>query len=263
MSKLHVLTLHWNQKDKIERLHKSLIQAVEMFDYKWWIKDNGSKDGSAEYLSSIQSDRIDTFFCGHNTDSFAGGMNILFERAKPADDDIIMLLNNDLWFNDTNSVVEMKKLLTDEVGMVGARILYPDGQRLQHAGVYFSKRYNYFPYHYRHQEMNDSASQKNREFQAVTAALVMIRAGDYRKACTTNKSGRVGMDEGFFWAFEDIDLCLAVKYNMNKKIMYCGKTNVFHDENATLKKNPMHKLMLDSNAKLFRSKWTGIYKHDD
>jgi GT2 family glycosyltransferase len=71
------------------------------------------------------------------------------------------------------------------------------------------------------------------------------------------------MDEGFFWSFEDIDACLAVKYGMNKKIMYCGKTNVFHEESATLKKNPMHKLMMGTNAKLFRTKWSGIYKHDD
>ena len=261
--KLHIFTLHWNSKDKIERLHKSLIPVVETFDYKWWVKDNGSKDGSAEYLSSIQGDRVDTFFCGHNTDSFASGMNILFERAKPADDDVIMLLNNDLWFGDKLSVVEMMKLLTDDVGMVGARILYPDGQRLQHAGVYFSKRYSYFPYHYKHQEVADSASQKNREFQAVTAAVVLIRAGDYRRACTTNKSGRVGMDEGYFWSFEDIDLCLTVKYRMNKKIMYCGKTNVFHEESASLKKNPMHQLMMNTNCALFRKKWEGVYKHDD
>jgi len=263
MSKLMIFTLHWNAKEKIERLYKSLIPAVEMYDYKWWIKDNGSKDGSAEYLSSIQSDRVDTFFCGHNTDSFAGGMNVLFERTKPADDDVIMLLNNDLWFNDKNSVVEMFKLLTDDVGMVGARILYPDGQKLQHAGVYFSKKYNYFPYHYRHQEVADESAKKNREFQAVTGALVLIRAGDYRRICISNKSGRVGMDEGFFWSFEDIDACLSVKYGMNKKIMYCGKTNVFHEESATLKKNPMHKLMMGTNAKLFRSKWSGIYKYDD
>jgi O-antigen biosynthesis protein len=263
MSKLIIMTLHWNQKALIERLHKTLIPAVEMFDYKWYIKDNGSKDGSFEYLSSIQSDRVDTFFCGHNTDSFSSGMNVLFERANPADDDVIMLLNNDIWFGDTTSIVEMYKLLNGDIGVVGARILYPDGKRLQHAGVYFSKRYNYFPYHYRHKEIDDKDSRKTREFQAVTGALLLVRAGDYRKVCTTNKSGRVGMDEGYFWSFEDIDLDLSIKYHMNKKIIYCGKTEIFHEESATLKKNPMHKLMLNQNGALFRKKWFGVYKHDD
>jgi GT2 family glycosyltransferase len=190
-------------------------------------------------------------------------MNILFERAAPADDDLILLLNNDLWFNDTNSIVEMHKLLTDEVGEVGARILYPNSNKLQHAGVYFSKKYNYFPYHYRHKEEDNADSRKTKEFQAVTGALALLRAGDYRKVCNTNKSGRMGLDESFFWSFEDIDLSLAIKYNMNKKIVYCGKTEVFHDESATLKKNPMHKLMLTKNATVFREKWSGIYKYDD
>ena len=235
----------------------------ENFEWKWYVKDNGSKDGSVEYLSSIQSDKVDVLFCSHNTDSFSSGMNILFERANPADDDLILLLNNDLWFEDTKSIVEMNKLLTDDVGMVGARILYPDGKRLQHAGVYFSKKYNYFPYHYRHQEVADAASQKSREFQAVTGALVLIRAGDYRKICTNNKSGRVGLCELYFFSFEDIDASLSVKYNMKKKIMYCGKTNVFHDESASLKKNPMHKLMMGQNTKVFKEKWFGVYKKDD
>jgi GT2 family glycosyltransferase len=265
MSKLHILTLHWNNKELIERLHKTLIPAVEMFDYRWYIKDNGSKDGSVEFLSSIEkeNDRVDVFYCGHNTHSFSAGMNILFERAKPADDDVIMFLNNDIWFGDTTSVVEMHKLLKDDVGVVGARILYGDGKRLQHAGVYFSKKYSYFPYHYRHQELDDEDSRKTREFQAVTGALMLVRAGDYRRVCTTNKSGRVGMEEQLFFSFEDVDLALAVKYNLHKKVMYCGSTNVFHEESATLKKNPMHKLMLQSNSDVFRKKWFGVYKKDD
>lgn len=261
--KLHVMILHWNQKEKIERLYKSLIPAIEMFDYKIWIKDNGSTDGSKEFLTSIQNDKLDVFFCGHNTDSFSSGMNILFQRAKPEDDDIIMLLNNDLWFGDTKSIEEMMKLLTPEVGMVGARILYPDGKRLQHAGVYFSRKYNYLPYHYRHQELDNEDSRKTREFQAVTGALVLLRAGDYKRACTTNKSKRVGLNEDLFWSFEDIDLCLAIKYHLNKKIIYCGKTNVFHEESATLKKNQLNKLMLSNNCAVFKKKWTGVYKHDD
>ncbi len=263
MSKLIIMTLHWNQKEKLERLYKTLIPAVETFDFKWFVKDNGSKDGSVEYLKSIQSDKVDVLFCGHNTDSFSSGMNILFERAKPNDDDVIMLLNNDLWFRDTKSVVEMYKLLTDDVGEVGARILLPESNKLQHAGVYFSKKYNYFPFHYKHHEPSDAETEKNRELQAVTAALALLRAGDYRKVCTTNKSGRVGLDEGYFFSFEDIDASLSIKYNLKKKIMYCGKTEVFHDESASLKKNPMHKLMMNQNTKLFRSKWFGVYAKDD
>jgi GT2 family glycosyltransferase len=261
--KLFIQTLNWNGKGLLERLYKTLIPAVEMFDFKWLVKDNGSKDGSIEFLKSIENDRVDVLYCGHNTDSFSSGMNILFERAKPADDDLILLLNNDVWFGDKTSVVEMNKLLTEDVGEVGARILLPDSNKLQHAGVYFSKRYNYFPYHYKHHEPSDAETEKNRELQAVTAALALLRAGDYRRVCTYNKSGRVGFDEKYFFSFEDIDLSLSIKYNLGKRIIYCGKTNVYHEESSTLKKNPMHKLMMSTNCTLFRKKWEGVYKHDD
>jgi GT2 family glycosyltransferase len=263
MKKLHVFTLNWNGKDLIERLYKTLVPVVESFNYKWWIKDNGSKDGSVEYLKSIQGDSVDVLYCSHNTDSFAAGMNILFERAKSEDEDLILLLNNDVYFGDTTSIIEMNKLLTPDTGQIGARILIPNSNLLQHAGVYFSKKYNYFPYHYKHHEPSDFETEQNRELQAVTAALTLLRAGDYRKVCTTNKSGRNGMDERYYFAFEDIDLSLSIKYLLKKKIYYCGKTKIYHEESASLKKNPKHKIMMDNNVKLFRDKWFGVYKKDD
>lgn len=264
-NKLIILTLNWNGADRIKKLITSILPALDGIPFIWFIKDNASKDNSVEIINSFNNPNIKCIVYKDNLQNFSEGCNFLFNEANPNDDDFIMLLNNDIIFNDKSSIKNMLSIIENDnsVGLVGARILYPDGKRLQHAGVYFSKKYNYFPYHYRHQEIDDAASQKNREFQAVTGALALIRAGDYKKVCTTNKSGRVGMDEKYFWSFEDIDLCLSVKYNLNKKIMYCGKTNVYHEESASLKKNPMHKLMMSSNCSVFRKKWEGIYKHDD
>ena len=70
------------------------------------------------------------------------------------------------------------------------------------------------------------------------------------------------MDENYFWAFDDVDLCLSIKYNMNKKIVYCGNTNIFHEESASLKKNPTNKLFLNHNLKYMFEKWAGRYDID-
>ena len=70
-----------------------------------------------------------------------------------------------------------------------------------------------------------------------------------------------GMDERFRWAFEDIDMCLAIGKN-GGKIAYCGGVGIFHGESITLKKNPANKLFLEQNVKLFREKWTGKYTID-
>lgn len=260
---LHILTLHWNAVSKIDRLYESLIDVVKGVPFKWWIKDNGSADGSEEFFTSIQNDHIDILYSGHNRDSFAVGMNILFERANPKDDDLILLLNNDLWFGDDSSLKKMIALLKDDVGMVGARILYPDSNLLQHAGVYFSKKYNYMPYHYKHKEPTCPEVEMNREVEAVTAAIALTKAEYYKNITTNNKSGRKGLDECYFWAFEDISACLSIKYNLNKKIMYCGDTLIYHEESASLKRNPVNKMLMPQNVKRFKEQWSGKYKKYD
>ena len=45
--------------------------------------------------------------------------------------------------------------------------------------------------------------------------------------------------------------------------MYCGKTNVYHEESASLKKNPVNKMMMPHNVSAFRKKWEGIVKKED
>lgn len=260
---IYIFTLHWNCVDKIKKLHKTLIPCLGGLDYKWFIKDNGSDDGSVEFLKSIESERINVCFCSHNRDSFSEGMNILFEKASPEDDDFIILLNNDLWFRDILSIKNMISLFSDDVGVVGARIFYPKSNLLQHAGVYFSKKYNYIPYHYRHGERDDEQSRKTREFEAVTGALLLTKAKYYKQVCTSNKSGRVGLAEDLFWCFDDIDACLYIKYNLGKKIIYCGKTFVCHEESSSLKKNPVNKIMWSHNLKTFKSRWDGKFKKFD
>ena len=189
-------------------------------------------------------------------------MNILFEKTNAKDEDLILLVNNDLWLGDTVSINKMIALLKGDVGMVGARILYPDSNLLQHAGVYFSKKYGYMPYHYKHKEPTCPEVEKNREVEAVTAAIVLTKA-EYYKNISINKGGRRGLDEQLFWAFEDISACLSIKYNLNKKIMYCGETLIFHEESASLKKNPVNKMLMPQNVKRFKDQWWGKYKKHD
>jgi len=116
------------------------------WDYpEWYIRDNGSKDGTVEKVKhwKFSSDmplgeRV--FAIGHNRDNFSQGVNYLFEKANPKDDDLILLLNNDVKFNDDTSLLNMVNLMTPDVGVVGARLLYPGTNKLQHAGVIFSEK---------------------------------------------------------------------------------------------------------------------------
>lgn len=148
MSKLFILTLHWNEAEKLSKLKESLLPALEGLDWSWQIRDNDSKDHSVSMIESWKDSRIILTKYHHNRDSFAEGMNFLFSCTSAEDNDYILLLNNDVIFNDTTSIKNMISCMTPDVGVVGAKLLYTNTNKLQHAGVIFDPAYG-LPTHFR------------------------------------------------------------------------------------------------------------------
>lgn len=271
--KVHCFTLNWNGKDKLEKLRCGLMKNFSYISMRagrpitsldnyptWHVRDNASIDDSVYYLNSCagKSDfpyEIIAYEIGHNRDNFAQGMNYLFEQANPGDDDLILFLNNDVEFQDSKSLHNMIELHKQTgADVVGARLLYPETNKLQHSGIIFGKRYNAMPYHFKHKEESDASAQQNRYFQAVTAAVMLVTAKSFRTVG--------GFDTGFNWAFDDVDLVLRINNLKQNNIAYCGQTNIWHAESASLKKNPINQLFLQKNVALFRQKWSGKYDLD-
>lgn len=258
---LHLLTLTWNAADKLDKLHTSLMPSLDGIDHHWWIKDNASKDDTVAKASSW-GDTVTVIPYKDNRQNFSEGCNFLFQAAQPNDNDFIMLLNNDIIFNDKESIKSMMSIMQKDnsVGAVGARLLYTNTETLQHAGVIFTPTFK-TPQHFRAGQKSDDDAMRNREFQVVTGAVLLTKA-EYFKKAFSNKSGVSGMDENYHWAFDDVDLCLSIKYNMGKKIVYCGNTNIFHEESASLKKNQVNKLFLSHNLQYLYRKWDTRYVID-
>lgn len=269
---IHVLTLTWNGLDKLKRLRPGLIKNLENtgLPFRWYIRDNGSKDGTVEEIKTW--DHVEVLSVDHNRNNFAQGVNSLAAITNSNKVIIIkgravgpstaaleqiqqyyLLMNNDVEFADDESLKKMLSLMAPDVGIVGCRLLYNGTDKLQHAGVIFGERYGNMPYHYRHKESSDTVAEKTRQFQAVTAAVCLVK-----KECFDQIGG---MDEKFHWAFEDIDMCLRIG-QLGKKILYCGETNIYHEESASLKKNPVNKMFMGPNVDHFKSKWFGKYELD-
>jgi GT2 family glycosyltransferase len=260
---LKIFTLSWQGKDKLEKIYDSLMISLNSINFEWYIKDNGSKDNTINLEKTWNNNKIHIISYPHNKDNFSYGCNFLYKEAIPRSDDLILLLNNDIIFNDAQSISNMIELLLndDNIGVVGSRLLYPNSNRLQHSGVVFVSGYK-TPTNYRSGEISDELSRRNREFQGVTGACWLTKAKYYENICRTNRSKQYGLDENLIWCFEDIDGCLSIKYNMDKKIVYCGSTNISHEESASLKKNPVNKLFLNHNLGYFLNKWKGRYEID-
>lgn len=268
---LHIMTLNWNGKHHLEKLAPTLDKAMCRLNQEgvtcyWHVRDNGSKDDSVQYLKSVgfldseflshTPNQLRIYEVGHNNASFAAGMNFLFDQTEAKDDDYLLFLNNDIVFGDDWGIYNMFDCYNKhkDAGMVGARLLYQGTTKLQHAGVIFSDRYNKLPYHFRHGEETDKEAQRDREFQAVTAACALVKAKDWRTVD--------GMSEEFWWCFEDIDFCFKISKDLGKKILYCGRTNIYHSESASLKKNPLNKMFMPQNVNRFKEKWLNKYEID-
>lgn len=254
---LQILTLSWNGLDKLTRLKDGLFRNLSKLEgvmpYRWHIRDNGSNDGTKDVVSQWENTSV--YAIDHNRANFAQGMNFLAGQALEQNPktDMFLFLNNDVEFVDDESLVKMFDLLiNNRAAAVGARLLYNGTNKLQHAGVIFGPRYGNMPYHYRHKEESDEVATKNRRFQAVTAAVCLMDATSFQAVG--------GFDEKFSWAFEDIDLCLKV--GQLNPVLYCGGTKIYHEESASLKKNPVNKLFLPANVNHFKSKWFGKYQLD-
>jgi len=253
---LYILTLNWNGKERLQTLKESLFLELTNIDFKWLIKDNGSIDGSVPLIKSWENENVQLVECNHNRDNYSQGMNLLFKEANPKNTDLILTLNNDVLFYGKNrSIKNMIKLFNDKsVGLVGSKLNYNGTNRIQHSGVLFHYSHG-LPFHYRSGKIEESYDTKNREYPIVTGAISLTTADIFQNVFTKNKSGINGFNEGYNWAFDDCDFSMRIKYNLNKKVVMCGETSIYHEESASLKKNPVNKLFMSHNANLFLENW--------
>ena len=209
----------WNKVELTRQCLTALGPATEDVSFELIVVDNGSTDGTKEFLASLGGDvRIIT-----NQDNlgFAKACN---QGAAAARGRCLVFLNN-----DTIPVAGWLRALVEEVdahpdvAIVGSKLLYAD-RTVQHAGVAID-RSTLTPYHiYKRFADTHPAVNKRRELNVVTAACLLIRRNSFTDAD--------GFDEGYVNGFEDADLCLKVR-ERNGRIVYQPKSVLFHLESQT------------------------------
>jgi GT2 family glycosyltransferase len=145
-----------------------------------------------------------------------------------ASGELICLLNNDIEIVSPDWLEQMAMLATrDDVGAVGARLLYPDGA-VQHAGValgiggaagHVDKGVRpvpgaFAPWH-----------DETRTVSAVTAACLLVGRAKFLDVG--------GMDEqNFTIDFNDVDLCLRLAAR-GWRTVYCAQATLVHHESRS------------------------------
>lgn len=214
-------------RDRADLLRTCLegLSATDYPDLDIIIVDNGSTDPQAlAFLHSLDARRF-RVVRHEGAFNFAAINN---RASRHARGEVLCLLNNDIEVLEPGWLAIMvQQAMRDDVGAVGAQLLYPDG-RIQHAGVVLgvgraaghAHRFlgpdeeGYFRRH-----------QLPQHISAVTAACLVVQRDRFLAIG--------GFDEAnFAVAFNDVDLCLRLNQR-GWQAFYEPRARLVHHESVS------------------------------
>lgn len=208
----------WNGRDYLADCLNAVLEQSDG-DIEVLVVDNGSVDGSAD-LVARKYPQVRLIRSLSNL-GFAGGCNV---GLRAAAGDALVLLNQDTQVQPGWLRSLIARLESPNVGIVGCKILYPDGMTVQHAGGWIEWPLG-IAHHYGQGERDVGQWDAPREVEYVTGAAMAIRRDVLE---------RIGsFDEGFWPGyFEDSDLCFRAR-EKGFAVWYEPEALVLHVETAS------------------------------
>lgn len=220
-----ILIPNKDQKETLETCVDSILAHTSYENYEILIIENNSttEEIFAYYKELEKNERIrivtyKDIFNYSKINNFG---------ARYARGEYLLLLNNDIEVTEDSWLTEMlSACMQPGVGIVGARLLYPD-RTIQHGGVIVGL--GGVAGHAFHALSEDDPGYFGRAFvkqevTAVTAACLLVRRSVYEELG--------GLEEKLRVAFNDIDFCLRVFY-AGYKIIYNPDATLIHYESKT------------------------------
>ena len=212
-----VIVVNWNGRHHLDACLGAL-RGQTFADFEVILVDNGSTDGSAEFVRSAHP--WVTLAPLPENRGFAGGNNEGIRRARGR---YIALLNNDTeaepdWLAELVAALERH-----DVGFCASRVLFfAERDVLDSAGDYFAS--NGVAGKRGHLQEAGSYPELEEVFGACAAAAL------YRRSMLED----VGLlDEDFFLIFEDADLSFRAR-NAGYRCLYVPSARVYHKTNASI-----------------------------
>lgn len=218
---ISIIIVNWDGKKHLEICIPSLLNIITSYDLEIIVVDNGSIDGSIEYLESYESiirkKNINLKIIKNKKNlGFAPANNQGYRVAKG---NLILFINNDTKVprNFLDPLVEV--LLSDpKIGAVQPKILYLDEPlKIDSTGSFFTK--TGILYHRGHQKIDRGQFDKQDEIFSMKGACMLFKRSVLEK---------VGLfDESFFAYFEETDLCHRV-WLAGFKVLYSPRSVIYH-----------------------------------
>jgi GT2 family glycosyltransferase len=242
-------------RDRLDLLMTAVMGVLEGtvgVDAHLVIVDNGSRAAdTAAYLRDLELRDDVTVLRIDEPFNFSRLINQ--GAAVGPEAPLLLLLNNDVEVLDSRWLAQLCSWMDDrDVVGVGPKLLFPDG-RIQHAGMVFG--FGGIAGHYALGEERTPVigpPDVPREVSCLTGACLLVRASDF--------AAIGGLDEDFETDFQDVDLCLRLRRELQGDLVYDPTYPLIHHQMAS--RDPAL-AGSDSTIAKMRAKWGSVLNEPD
>lgn len=205
----------------VETCIRSVYRTVKHLELEILVVDNGSNAENRQSLESLAEELGFTYLYRPMPFHFAKMCNLGAAQAKGKQ---LLFLNDDIECIHAGWLETMQEAASrPHVGAVGSKLLYPDGKRIQHAGI---ANLPIGPVH-KLQFLPDSETYYDgynrgiRNVLAVTGACLLLRRELYEECG--------GMSEELAVAFNDVELCFRLYEKGYYQVVLQDKPLIHHE----------------------------------
>ena len=229
MIDLSIIIVNYNTKNLLQKCLESVLSSITNYKFEVLVSDNGSTDGSIEMIKQFFSayaeasaDRPQVKLIENKANlGFSKGNNVAIKQTQGR---YILLLNSDTEVRPDTFDLSIKYLDEHEdVGILGAKVLLPDGTLDKACRRKFPNPWNSFLRLFGLKKLSDYNIDKpinqETEVDAVMGAYLMIRKS------VIDKIGL--LDEEYFMYGEDLDWCWRAK-EAGYKVVYYPSAEITH-----------------------------------
>ena len=235
--KVAVVILNWNGVSFLEKFLPNVLLCTGN-DAEVIVADNGSTDDSVAFMQKNFPD-VRLILTGQNY-GYAQGYNVALSQV---DADYYVLLNSDVEVTP-NWISPVITLMEEDISIAACQpklLSYDHRQELEYAGAgggFIDKLGYPFCRGRLFQTLEQDSGQYDdiREIFWASGACMFVRASVFWEI--------EGLDKDFFAHMEEIDFCWRAK-NVGYRIMYCGKSTIYHVGGGSLPKSAVRKTYLN------------------
>lgn len=223
--KISVILLSKDHPEMLKRCVSSVRSSLAGDDTEFILIDNGSEESNRRSYEEIAAEYDVKYFYRPSEFNYSELNNY---GASKAQGDILIFMNDDIEvpYNEKGVIEKLAfRASRDDAGAVGIKLLYPEGDKIQHCGIaLLHSGPSHMLQGYRDGDYYYGYSTHDINTIAVTGACLAVSHERFDKVG--------GFDESFRVAYNDVDLCVRL-YESGQYNICMNSRHLIHYEGMT------------------------------